>query len=328
MKLGTLKRGGRDGTLVVVSRDLSRAVAVPDVARTLQEALDSWSTVSTDLAAIYDALNDGEAAHAFGVVPEDFAAPLPRAYQWLDGSAYVRHIELVRKARGVPMPPSFWTQPIMYQGGSDTLLGPRDPIPVAKDGSWGADFEAEIAVMVDDVPMGATREAAAACIRLITLVNDVSLRGLIPDEIAKGFGFLHGKPSSAFAPVALTPDEMADAWNGYKVSLPVMVWRNGEIFGSPNAGVDMTFDFPTLIAYAAKTRALCAGTIIGAGTVSNNDRSAGSCCIAERRVLEQLDGGIARTPFLGAGDRVRIEMRDERGASLFGAIDQMVVLLP
>ncbi|MEI9889229.1 MAG: fumarylacetoacetate hydrolase family protein [Rhizomicrobium sp.] len=328
MKLGSLKKGGRDGTLVVVSRDLSRAVAVPRIAATLQGALDRWSALSGPLAQVYEDLCRGDMADAFAFVPAQAAAPLPRAYQWLDGSAYVRHIELVRAARGVAMPPSLWTDPIMYQGGSDTMLGPCDPIPVGDADAWGADFEAEVAVIVDDVPMAASRETAARRIALVTLVNDVSLRGLIPAELAKGFGFLHGKPSTAFAPVAVTPDELGDAWDGCKLGLPLRVALNGRPFGQPNAGIDMTFDFPTLIAHAAKTRALGAGTIVGAGTVSNADRRAGSCCIAERRMLEVLEGGVAVTPFLRAGDRVRIEMTGRDGLSPFGAIEQSVVSWP
>jgi len=328
MKLGTLKKGGRDGTLVVVSRDLARVVAVPHIAPTLQGALDTWESIFPALSRTNEALNAGEVPEAFAFVAQDFAAPLPRAYQWLDGSAYVRHIELMRKARGVPMPPSFWVEPIMYQGGSDTFLGPRDDIPIASDETWGGDFEAEVAVIVDDVAQGATREEARARIRLITLVNDVSLRNLIPDELAKGFGFLHGKPSSAFAPIALTPDELGPAWDGSKVSLPLTVLLNGQPFGRPNAGTDMTFDFPALIAHAVKTRRLGAGTIVGAGTVSNNDRATGSCCIAERRMLELLEGGAAKTPFLRPGDRVKIEMKDGNGGSLFGSIEQTVTGLP
>ena len=325
MKLATLARGGRDGTLVVVSRDLSRAAFPAPIAGTLQAVLDDWSTKAPALAGFSARLDAGEIADTFPFDPSDAAAPMPRAYQWVDGSAYVYHIELVRKARGVPMPPSFWTEPIMYQGGSDTFLGPRAPILIG-DEAWGADFEAEVAVVVDDVPVGATREQARDAIRLVAIVNDVSLRGLIPDELAKGFGFLHGKPSSCFAPVVVTPDELGWAWDGGKVHLPLSVHLNGSLFGAPNAGVDMTFEFPDLIAHAAKTRALSAGTIVGAGTVCNRDRATGSCCIAERRVLETLDTGRASTPFLQPGDTVRIEMKDRAGHSVFGAIEQAVRL--
>jgi fumarylacetoacetate (FAA) hydrolase len=324
MKLATLKEGGRDGSLVVVSRDLSRAVAVPAVARTLQGLIDDWRTLSPRAALVYAALNAGPVADEFAFDPERAAAPLPRAYQWIDSSAYVNHIALVRKARGVEMPPSFWTEPILYQGGSDTFLGSRDPIPLS-DPAHDCDFEAEVAVIIDDVPMRADRETAAAAIRLVVLVNDVSLRGVIPAELAKGFGFFHGKPSSAFSAVAVTPDELGSHWDGTKVSLPLEVELNGRWMGSPDAGVDMTFDFPFLISTFTRTRALSAGTIVGAGTVSNVDPAAGVCCLAERRMREVIDTGRAITPFLKAGDRVRIDMRDATGQSIFGGIDQMVV---
>jgi fumarylacetoacetate (FAA) hydrolase len=327
VKLASLRRGGRDGELIVVSRDLGQAVSARGVAPTLQAALDDWSAVAPRLAELGERLDRGEAEEAFPFDETAAAAPLPRAFQWVDASAYVNHIELVRKARGVPMPPSFWTDPIMYQGGSDTFLASRDAIPVGDEEGWGTDFEAEIAVIVDDVPLGATREEAEAAIRLIVILNDVSLRGLIPDELAKGFGFLHGKPSTAFAPVAVTPDELGSAWDGAKVHLPLVVHLNGEVFGSPHAGTDMTFDFPALIVHAAKTRALGAGTIVGAGTVSNRDRATGSCCLAERRVIETIDEGKPRTPFLRFGDVVRIEMLDNSEQSVFGAIEQRVVPL-
>ena len=324
MKLASLKSGGRDGTLVVVDRPLKRAVAVSRLARTLQAALDNWAAVAPDLESVYRELNADAMAGAFAFHPEACASPLPRALQWADGSAYVTHVELVRKARGAAMPESFWTDPLMYQGGSDTLLGPCDPIAMA-DESWGIDFEAEVAVITDDVPMGVAAAAAAAHIKLVLLVNHVSLRNLVPAELAKGFGFFQSKPASAFSPVAVSPDELGPAWDGAKVNLPLLSQRNGEPFGHPNAGVDMTFDFPTLIAHAAKTRQLCAGTIVGSGTVSNKDRSVGSSCIAERRMLEQLEGGEAKTPFLRFGERVRIEMLDDGGQSIFGAIDQEVL---
>jgi fumarylacetoacetate (FAA) hydrolase len=324
MKLATLKAGGRDGTLVVADRELRRAVAVPRIARTLQAALDDWVELCPELRSIYRLLNAGEMPEAFALDIAALAAPLPRAYQWADGSAYVNHVELVRKARGATMPESFWTDPLMYQGGSDGLLGPSDPVALA-DEAWGIDFEAEVAVVTDDVPMGATPQQAAGHIRLVLLVNDVSLRNLIPGELAKGFGFFQSKPASAFSPVAVSPDELGPAWDGGKLHLPLVCHVNGALFGRPNAGVDMTFDFPTLIAHAARTRALGAGSIIGSGTVSNLDRSAGSCCIQERRMLETIEHGAPQTPFLRFGDRVRIEMLDESGRSIFGAIDQEIM---
>lgn len=324
MKLATLQDGTRDGQLVVVSRDLSRAVAVPQIARTLQAALDDWSRTSKALSAIAESLENGSAAQSFAFDARRAMAPLPRAYQWVDGSAYVNHVELVRKARGAEMPASFWTDPLVYQGGSDDFLGPRADVPVPSE-EFGIDLEGEVAVVTDDVPMGATREQARAHIRLLMLVNDWSLRNLIPGELAKGFGFYQSKPATAFSPVAITPDELGAAWDGGKVNLPLTIHVNGQPFGRPNAGVDMTFDFPKLIEHVTKTRNARAGTIVGSGTVSNYDRSLGSACIAERRTLEQLEGGKPVTSFLKFGDSVRIEMLDANGASLFGAIDQRVV---
>jgi fumarylacetoacetate (FAA) hydrolase len=323
MKLATLKTGGRDGKLIVVSRDLTKAVAASDVAGTLQAALDDWAAKAPKLQQIAAMLDKGRAADAFSFDPNRCHAPLPRAYQWADGSAYVNHVELVRRARGAQMPPSFWTDPLMYQGGSDSFIGPRDPILAASE-DWGIDLEGEVAVVTDDVPMGIEPGAAGAHIQLLMLVNDVSLRNLIPAELTKGFGFLQGKPSSAFSPVAVTPDELADAWDGGRVHLPLTVHLNGALFGQPDAGEDMTFDFPRLIAHAAKTRPLAAGSIIGSGTVSNVDRSRGSACLAEKRTLETLEHGKPTTPFLRFGDRVRIEMFDAQGRSIFGAIDQEV----
>jgi len=326
MKLGSLKAGGRDGGLVVVSRDLSRAAPVPGIAPTLQNALERWTEVAPALAELADRLERGLLADARPLDPGLLAAPLPRAYQFADGSAYVVHVELVRQARNADMPPSLWTDPLMYQGCSDGFLGPTDPIPLASE-DWGIDFEAEVAVITDDVPMGIDAKAAAAGnhIKLLMLVNDVSLRNLIPAELAKNFGFFQSKPASAFSPVAVTPDELGEAWEGSKVHLPLKVWLNGELFGEPNAGVDMTFSFAQLIAHAAKTRALGAGSIIGSGTVSNKSGNVGSCCIAERRTLEQIEKGAPSTPFMKFGDRVRIEMFDSGGLSIFGAIDQEVV---
>ena len=322
MKLASLKHG-RDGMLVVVSRDLTRYVAVPHIAHTLQGVMDDWHHAAPRLMRVYDLLNEGPVAGEKPFHPNECAAPLPRAYQWADGSAYVTHVELVRKARGAEMPPSFWTDPLMYQGGSDSFIGPCDPI-VAADESWGIDFEGEVAVITDDVPMGISADAAEKHIKLIMLVNDVSLRNLIPAELAKNFGFFQSKPATAFSPIATTPDELGEAWNDGKAHLPLRVWLNGVQFGAPNAGEDMTFSFPRLIAHAAKTRFLCAGSIIGSGTVSNKDRSHGSACIAERRSLETIEHGAPKTPFMKFGDRVKIEMPDQDGRSIFGAIDQEV----
>lgn len=323
MKLASLKHG-RDGMLAVVSRDLAKYVAVPHIAPTLQRAMDDWAHTAPRLMRVYDLLNEDAADGAKPFHPEECAAPLPRAYQWADGSAYVTHVELVRKTRGAEMPKSFWSDPLMYQGGSDSFIGPMDSI-VAADEKWGIDFEGEIAAVTDDVPMGVRAHAAEKHIKLLMLANDVSLRNLIPGELAKGFGFFQSKPATAFSPVAATPDELSEAWAGGKVHLPLIVMLNGERFGAPNAGEDMTFSFPELIAHAAKTRFLGAGTIIGSGTVSNEERSRGSACLAERRTLETIEHGAPRTPFLKFGDRVRIEMLDREGRSIFGAIDQDAV---
>ncbi len=324
MKLASLKAGGRDGTLVVVSRDLQRAVAVPQVAATLQAALDNWKTAEAPLADVYKAMNNAAVDGEFGFDEAAAASPLPRAYHWVDGSAYVNHVELVRKARGAKMPDSFWHDPLVYQGGSDDFLGPRDDIPVPSE-DFGIDMEAETAIITDDVPMGCTADQAARHIKLLMLVNDVSLRGLIPGELAKGFGFYQSKPSSAFSPVAITPDELGDHWREGTIHRPLRTELNGKLFGEPECGVDMTFNFLQLIQHVCKTRRLGAGTIIGSGTVSNYDRSRGSSCIAEIRMLETIAHGAPRTPFLKYGDRVRIEMHDAAGASIFGTIDQQVV---
>lgn len=333
MKLAS-RRDGRDGSLLLVSRDLSMAVSAADIAPTLQHALDHWIAVEAALSERARALEAGSIKHASAFDVRAVASPLPRAYQWADGSAYVNHVELVRRARGAVMPASFWTDPLIYQGGSDDFLGPRDPIPVA-DLNWGADFEGEIAVVVDDVPMGTPASAAASHIKLIMLVNDVSLRGLIPGELDKGFGFFQSKPASAFSPVAVTPDELGDAWRDGRVHLPLIVHLNDALFGRPDAGTDMVFDFRDLIAHAARTRNLCAGTIIGSGTVSNKqdtahgsaiaDGGVGYSCIAELRMIETINGGKPTTSFLRYGDRVRLEMFDAHGRSIFGAIDQEVV---
>ncbi|WP_261841996.1 fumarylacetoacetate hydrolase family protein [Aliamphritea ceti] len=321
MKLASLK-GGRDGRLVVVNTQMDRCVAVPEIAVTLQSALDHWSDCAPQLAATFAALESGDIqGEAFQ--PEICASPLPRAFHWADGSAYVNHVELVRKARNAEIPDSFWVDPLMYQGGSDAFIGPRDDIEVA-DEAWGIDFEAEVAVVLDDVPMGVSPQAALQHIQLVMLVNDVSLRNLIPGELAKGFGFYQSKPSSAFSPVAVTPDMLGDAWQSGKLHLPLKAVLNGELIGEPNAGVDMTFDFGQLIAHAAKSRPLAAGTIIGSGTVSNVDRSSGSCCLAEVRMLEIIAEGKPATEFMKFGDRVQIDMHDAEGNSIFGEIDQQV----
>ena len=333
MKLATLKSGGRDGTLVVVSRDLVTCQAVPKIARTLQCALDDWDDIQPRLQHVYDQLNRGTAPSAESFIEEECASPLPRAFHWADGSAYINHVELVRKARGVALPPSFYTDPLMYQGGSDAFVGPCDPIAVLSE-DWGVDLEAEVAVVTGDVAMGASVDQAAAAIRLVMLVNDVSLRNLIPKELEKGFGFYQSKPASAFSPVAVTPDELGDAWRDGKLHLPLLVTLNDTPFGRPNAGEDMTFSFAQLIAHATRTRELVAGSIIGSGTVSNKqgglhgssiaNGGVGYCCLAELRMYETIEGGAPATPFLRFGDTVRIEMLDADGASIFGAIDQEV----
>ena len=324
MKLASLKEGGRDGTLIVVDRELKRAVRASNIAPTLQKALDDWAKAAPRLTVLAEQLRDDKAPGSFELDTTALAAPLPRAYQWADGSAYVVHVELVRKARGVEMPPSFWTDPLMYQGGSDSFIGPNDEIEMA-DEAWGIDFEGEIAVITDDVPMGISPSAARKHIKLVTILNDVSLRNVIVGELAKGFGFFHGKPATAFAPVVVTPDELGSAWDGAKLNLPLLSTLNGKEFGHPNAATDLTFDFGQLIAHAARTRHLEAGTVVGSGTVANRDASVGCSCIAERRVRETIDSGKPTTPFMKFGDHVRIEMLDRHGQSIFGAIDQKVV---
>ena len=331
MKLASLK-GGRDGRLVVVSHDLSRYLPADGIASTLQQALDNWATCKPRLQAAYDMLRDTRTGRPFDTA--QCGSPLPRAYQWADGSAYVNHVELVRKARGAEMPESFWTDPLMYQGGSDSFIGPKEPILAASE-DWGIDFEAEVAVVTDDVPMGTSAKDALAHIKLVMLVNDVSLRNLIPGELGKGFGFFQSKPSSAFSPAAVTPDELGSAWSDGKLHMPLLSFLNEDPFGRPDAGVDMTFDFGQLIAHAARTRPLGAGTIIGSGTVSNKldggpgkpieEGGVGYSCIAEIRMIETIETGKPKTEFLKFGDRVRIEMRDGDGLSIFGAIDHEVV---
>ena len=323
MKLASLKAGGRDGTLVVVDKQLQNAVKVPEIAGSLVEALENWVMAEHKLQSVSDSLNSGKAKDAFKLNPGDLAAVLPRAPQFVDGSAYLAHVERVRKARGAEMPPSFQNDPLMYHAVSDGFLAPTEPIRMASE-DYGIDFESEVGVVVDDVPMGVSPVDAAKHIKLILLINDVSLRNLIPDELAKGFGFLQSKPRSALSPTALTPDELGPAWLGSKVHLPLITHLNGKLFGEPEAGVDMQFDFGRLISHAAKTRPLAAGSIVGSGTIANQDESKGSSCLAEKRVLEVIRSGKAVTPFMKFGDTVRIEMLDKAGATLFGAIEQKV----
>ena len=324
MKLASLKAGGRDGTLIVVSRDLSRAVAVPQIAGTLQAALDSWEDNCAALNEVAHNLGVGPVDREFPFDPAAVSSPLPRAYHWVDGSAYVNHVELVRKARGAEMPDSFWYDPLVYQGGSDDFLGPRDDIPIPSE-EFGIDMEAETAVITGDVPMGTSAEDAGQYIRLLMILNDVSLRNLIPGELAKGFGFYQSKPTTAFSPVAVTPDELGAAYSNGTFKLPLATRLNGEMFGQPDCGTDMTFSFNQLIAHVTKTRRLGAGSIIGSGTISNYDRTKGSSCIAEKRMLETIADGKPATPFMSFGDTVRIEMLGRDGHSIFGAIDQKVV---
>ena len=323
MKLATLNDGTRDGQLAVVSRDLKTAHIADGIAPTLQAALDDWAFIAPQLDELSRQLNEGKARRPFDFDPARCMAPLPRAYQWADGSAYVKHVELVRRARGAEMPASFWEDPLMYQGGSDDFLGPHDDIVLAHE-EWGIDFEAEVAVVTGDVPMGATPDDAHQQIRLLMLANDVSLRNLIPDELAKGFGFLQSKPATSFAPLAVTADELGEAWRGGKVHLALRSVWNGHLVGQPDAGVDMVFNFPQLVAHLAKTRNVRAGSIVGSGTVSNKDASRGYSCIAEKRCLEMIADGAAATPFMRFGDTIRIEMLDEKGKSVFGAIEQVV----
>lgn len=322
MKLASLKSFRRDGELIVVNRDLTKGVSVPDIATTLQGALDQWDAVHTDLEWLYKGLNSGK-IQGFDLDFSQLAAPLPRALQWLDGSAYLSHVQRVRKARGAEMPASFLHNPLMYQGAADNLLGCRDPISVAEL-AWGVDFEAEIGVITGDVPLGVSLEDASSHILLLTLINDVSFRNLIPDELAKGFGFVHGKPSSAFSPVFVTPDELGEHWHDAKIHLPLQVYWNEEQFGQAQAGQDMQFNFSQLISHAAKTRMLSAGTIIGSGTVSNVDDSVGYSCIVEKRVVEISATGKAQTNYMNYGDSIRIEMLDQQGRSVFGAIEQQI----
>ena len=337
MKLATLKQGGRDGTLVVVNRALTHCRAVPAIARTLQAALDDWAAAEPLLRQVYETLNSGELADAGHFEAAACHSPLPRAYQWADGSAYVNHVELVRRARGAELPPEFWTDPLMYQGGSDSFVGPRDPVQALSE-DWGIDLEAEVAVITGDVKMGATPDQCAPAIRLLMLVNDVSLRNLIPAELAKGFGFLQSKAASAFSPVAVTPDELEGDWRDGRLHRPLLVHINGKLFGRPDAGTDMVFNFPQLIAHLARTREVAAGSIIGSGTVSNKQGGlngssidhggVGYACLAEVRMYETIETGKAQTAYMKFGDSVRIEMLGGQGDSIFGAIEQRVEKYP
>jgi fumarylacetoacetate (FAA) hydrolase len=328
MKLGSLKQGGRDGTLIVASRDLTRAVRASDTAHTLQAALEDWGNAAPRLNRVYELLNDSHAQtingeEVFALDPVALAAPLPRAYEFVDGSAYLPHVERVRRARGAEVPQSFYTDPLMYQAVSAGFYGPRDPVLVSSE-DYGIDLEAEVVVITDDVPMAVTSQQAAAHIQLIGLINDVSLRNLIPGELAKGFGFLQSKPRSALSPVFVTVDELGPAWKDAKVHLPLRTQINGAAFGAPEAGEDMQFSFADLVAHAAKTRPLSAGTLVGSGTIANQDESRGASCLAERRTLETIANGKPSTPFLKFGDSLRIEMLDRAGHSIFGAIEQTV----
>ncbi len=325
MKLGSLKEGGRDGTLVVVSRDLSRAVRATGIAATLQQALEDWAATAPRLNALSEDLNAGTAAGAFALDVHALAAPLPRAYEFVDGSAYLPHVERVRRARGAEVPESFYVDPLMYQAVSAGFTGPRDPVNVVSE-DYGIDLEAEVVIVTDDVPMAVTPEQAAEHIQLVGLVNDVSLRNLIPPELAKGFGFLQSKPRSTLSPVFVTPDELGDAWQDSKLHLPMLTHINGQWFGAPEAGVDMQFNFAQLVAHAAKTRPLSAGTLVGSGTVANEDTSLGASCFAEQRTVETLRDGKPSTPFMRFGDTVRIEMLDRAGNTVFGAIEQRIEL--
>src|SRR6201991_3046499 len=324
MKLASLKEGGRDGTLIVVSRDLTAAVAATGIAPTLQAALDDWENLAPRLNALAEDLANGNAPGSFPLDITRLAAPLPRAYEFVDGSAYLPHVERVRRVRGAEVPKSFYTDPLMYQATSAGFLGPRDPVVVPSE-EVGIDLEAEVLVITDDVPMGVTPAQAAAHIQLVGLVNDVSLRGLIPGELAKGFGFLQSKPRSALSPVFVTPDELGDAWIDDKLHLPMRTWINGTWFGEAECGVDMQFDFSQLVAHVAKTRPLTAGTLVGSGTIANEDTSKGASCLAEQRTVETLRDGEPSTPFLSFGDTLRIDVTDASGASIFGAIEQAVV---
>jgi len=326
MKLATLQNESRDGQLIVVDRLIQIGITVEDIP-TLQYAIENWTACYDKLANIYAEMNENPPEAAFNLDMDEIAAPLPRAYQWLDGSAYLSHVKRVRESRGAEMPESFLSNPLMYQGASDNFLGPYDPIQLDNE-EWGLDLEAEVCIITDDVPQGTETCMAASHIKLIMLTNDISLRNLIPDELAKGFGFIHGKPSSSFSAVAITPDELGAAWHGSKLLLPLVTRVNGILLGKPNAGSGMQFSFSQLIHHAAKTRHLKAGTIIGSGTVSNDDPERGYCCLVEKRVMEIINEGEAKTPYLKNGDEVLIEMFAQNGESIFGAINQKVILCP
>lgn len=323
MKLATLKDGSRDGQLVVVNRALSKAVKVTEIAKTMQFALDNWTEIQPKLEQVFADLQNDKLSNAFAFDVNTAMAPIPRAYHWADGSAYVTHVELVRKARNAELPESFWTDPLMYMGASDAFIGATEDIQI-EDEAWGIDFESEVAVITSDVPAGVSSENAKSYIKLIALVNDISLRNLIPNELSKQFGFYQSKPWTSFSPVAVTPDELESAWDGGKVHLPLISTLNNTKIGSPNAGQDMVFDFGQLIAHAAKSRSLMAGTIIGSGTVANTGSLDGSSCLAEVRCLEIIKDGKASTPFMSFGDRIQIEMKNSQGESLFGEINQVV----
>ncbi|MCH7512915.1 MAG: fumarylacetoacetate hydrolase family protein [Bacteroidetes bacterium] len=323
MKLATLKNNTRDGELIVVNKELTKAINVSDIAKTMQEALDNWAEISPKLEAVYNQLQRSELTETVDFASKNVMAPIPRAYHWADGSAYVTHVELVRKARNAELPETFWTDPLMYMGASDAFIGATDDIEIEKE-EWGIDFESEVAVITDDVPAGTNPSQAKKHIKLIVLVNDVSLRNLIPAELSKQFGFYQSKPWTAFSPVAVTPDELGSAWDGGKVHLPLISTLNNKEIGSPNAGIDMIFDFGQLIGHAAKTRSLMAGTVIGSGTVANEGSPDGSSCLAEVRCLEIIHNGKPSTPFMTFGDRIEIDMKDEQGNSIFGKINQVV----
>lgn len=323
MKLASIDNNTRDGQLVVVNKELTKAVKVPEIAETMQSALDNWNETQNKLQTVYEDLNSDKLSNVLDFSSLKVMAPIPRAYHWADGSAYVTHVELVRKARNAELPESFWTDPLMYMGASDAFIGANDDIEIEKE-DWGIDFESEVAVITDDVPAGLNPEEALKHIKLITIINDVSLRNLIPNELSKQFGFYQSKPWTSFAPVVVTPDELEDSWKDGKVHLPLNSTLNGKLIGSPNAGIDMTFHFGQLIAHAAKTRSLMAGTVIGSGTVANQGSLNGASCLAEIRCLEVIKDGKPSTPFMSFGDRIEIEMKDKEGQSIFGKINQVV----
>jgi fumarylacetoacetate (FAA) hydrolase len=324
MKLSTINNNTRDGQLVVVNTSLTKAITVPHIANTMQEVMDRWKDLAPQLIEVYDRLNANQLGESFDFTSDNLMAPIPRAYHWADGSAYVTHVELVRKARNAELPDTFWTDPLMYMGASDAFIGATDDILIEND-EWGIDFESEVAIITDDVPAGVTPEKALDHIKLITIVNDVSLRNLIPQELHKQFGFYQSKPWTTFSPVAITPDELGTSWKEGKVHLPLVSTLNGNIIGTPNAGLDMTFNFGQLIAHAAKSRSLMSGTVIGSGTVANEGSPTGSSCLAEVRCLEIIANGSPSTPFMNFGDRIEIEMFDTNNTSIFGKINQKVV---